>query len=89
MPLMFVMFTFGGNVIFPPSDAKRAIAKVLPSDADIRFIKNNLFSCQSSRGKHLFGYDFGVQTDQGLEAVGRICRDVINGGWVLALKSEI
>jgi hypothetical protein len=86
MPLMFVMFTFGGNVIFPPSDAKRAIAKVLPSDADIRFIKNNVFFCQSSRGKYLFGYDFWMRTDEGVE-YGRICRDIVNGGWVLAFDN--
>jgi hypothetical protein len=87
MTLAFVTLTFGGNVIFPPSDAKRAIAKVLPSDADIRFIKNRTFFCESSRGKYVFGYDFGLQTDQGLEAVGSICRDVVNGQWILAFDN--
>jgi hypothetical protein len=89
--MTLTMFThnFGGNVIlsstFPSSDAKRAIGHVLPS-ADIRIVRTRPF-CKSSRGTHIFGYEFGVKTDEGLENVGHICRDVVNGGWVLAFDN--
>ena len=92
MTLMFAALTVGVPAIllsvFPFSDAKRTIAQVLPS-SDFVIVKTETL-CKLPRGTYIFGYDFGVKIDpKKKKTVGRICRDVINGGWVLALKSEI
>ena len=81
MTLAFATLTFGGDVIFPFSDAKRTIGQALPN-ADI--VVQTSTSCKVPSGTYIFGYDFGVKTDGGMKKIGRICRDVVNGGWVLA-----
>jgi hypothetical protein len=84
-PLAFAAITFWGLVVFPPSDAIRAIRQVLPN-ADVSFGPKNFPSCRGK--KYIFGYDFGISIDGGPYAnVGRICRDVVNGGWVLAIDN--
>lgn len=86
--MTFAMFTFnfGGIVIlstaFPPADAKQTIGLVSPNVA-LR-IRNAKTPCQLPRGTYLFGYDLNVRTDQGEGNFGRICRDILNGGWVWA-----
>ena len=88
MVMTFAMFTFnfGGIVIlstaFPPADAKQTIGPVSPNVA-LR-IRNAKTPCQLPRGTYLFGYDLNVRTDQGEGNFGRICRDILNGGWVWA-----
>ena len=47
-------------------------------------IRNAKTPCQLPRGTYLFGYDLNVRTDQGEGNFGRICRDILNGGWVWA-----
>ncbi len=84
-PLTLAAITLGGVVVFPPSDAIRTIRQVLPS-ADITVQPKNL--CKTSRGIYIFGYDFAVKTDHDhSEKVGRICRDVLKGGWVLTIDN--
>lgn len=73
-----------GVAVFPPSDAIRAIRQVLPN-ADVKLRPKNFLSCRAK--KYLFGYDFGIGAGGGVEDVGRICRDVVNGGWVLAIDN--
>jgi hypothetical protein len=73
-----------GVAVFPPSDAIRAIRQVLPN-ADVKLRPKNFLSCRAK--KYLFGYDFGIGAGGGGEDIGRICRDVVNGGWVLAIDN--
>jgi hypothetical protein len=94
MTLLMFTLNFGSIVIlssaFPPVDAKRAIGQVSPY-VDLR-IAGTKTSCKLPRGTYLFGYDLQARTDQeGGRKVGRICRDILNGGWVWAfdeLESE-
>jgi len=67
---------------FPFSDAKQALGQVLPS-SDLVVVGTRTL-CKLPRGTYIFGYDFAVTNKKTL---GRICRDVVNGGWVFA--SEI
>ena len=91
MPLTFVTLTIGVPAtlmsVFPFSDAKRALGQVIPI-ADLVIEPKTI--CKLPRGTYIFGYDFGVKTDKGRnKTLGRICRDVINGGWILASESAI
>jgi len=90
MTLTLFTLNFGGNLIlwsaFPPSDAKEAIGQVLPN-ADIKIGQTKIL-CKLLRGTYIFGYDFKMQTDEHSERVGRVCRDVVNGGWVFAFDDS-
>lgn len=85
MVMTFTMFTFnfGGIVIlstaFPPADAKQTIGPVSPN-VRLRIGKTKT-PCKLPHGTYLIGYDL-LWTDQGVWKVGRICRDILNGGWV-------
>ena len=85
MPLAFATLTIGVPAIlmsaFPFSDARRTIGQALPS-GDLAITARTL--CKLPRRTYIFGYDFKVKTDRGTKETGRICRDVVNGGWVLA-----
>jgi hypothetical protein len=84
-PLALAAVTFWGVVLFPASDAIRAIRQVLPK-ADVILQQQKTFpSCRAK--KYVFGYDVRIRTDVGPYESGRICRDVINGGWVLAIDN--
>src|SRR5262249_37601980 len=74
-PLTLAAFTFWGVFLFPPSDALRAISQVLPN-TEIRVQQENFPKCSGK--KYSFGYVFA--TGRGL---GRACRDIVNGGWVV------
>jgi hypothetical protein len=84
-PLALAAITLWGVVVFPPSDAIRAIGQVLPK-ADVVLQQQKDFpSCRAK--KYVFGYDLRIRTDGGPYMDGRICRDVVNGGWVLAIDN--
>ena len=86
MALTMFTLNFGGIVIlssaFPFSDAKRAIGQVPPS-VDMRIAQARTL-CKLPRGTYLFGYDLLAIDQENRKNVGRICRDVANGRWVLA-----
>jgi hypothetical protein len=84
-PLGLAVITLWGPIVFPPSDAIRAIRKVLPNADIILQQQKNFPSCRAN--KYVFGYDFMIRTDGGPYEGGRICRDVVNGGWVLAVDN--
>lgn len=85
-PLTLATITFWWVVVFPPSDALQAIRQVLPN-AGVALAPKYFPSCRAKR--YIFGYDFGIRTDgrTHVEDIGRVCRDVINGGWVLAIDN--
>lgn len=84
-PLALAAITLGDVVVFPPSDAIRAIRQALPK-ADVILQQQQYFpSCRAK--KYVFGYDFRFSTDGGPYESGRICRDFVNGGWVLAIDN--
>ena len=76
-PLVLVTITpWWGIIVFPPSDAERAISQLLPN-TKIHLEKKHYPKC--SEQTYIFGYDFMTRTDDW----GRVCRDVVNGGWVV------
>jgi hypothetical protein len=84
-PLALATINFWGLVVFPPSDSIRALRQVLPN-ADVAFGPKNFPSCRGK--KYIFGYDFAISTDGGpYQELGLTCRDVVNGGWVLAIDN--
>jgi hypothetical protein len=84
-PLSLAAITFWWVVVFPPSDAIRAIRQVLPN-ANITLQPKYFPSCRVK--KYIFGYDFAIRTGGGPEEdIGRICRDVVNGGWVFVIDN--
>jgi hypothetical protein len=84
-PLALAAATLWGAVVFPPSDAIGAIKQVLPKADVVLQQQQNFPSCRAK--KYVFGYDLRIRTDSGPYESGRICRDVINGGWVLAIDN--
>ena len=85
-PLAFAAMTFWWVVVFPPSDAVRAIRQVL-ANADVALRPKYFPSCRAK--KYIFGYGFALRADgTRAEDIGRVCRDVINGGWVLAIDNS-
>jgi hypothetical protein len=69
-PLALAAITFWWVVIFPPSDAIRAIRQVLPN-ADIAVQPKTLPNCRAK--KYIFGYDFAIRIDG--------ARDFFIGAW--------
>jgi hypothetical protein len=84
LPLTFATLTVGVPAVllsaFPFSDAKRALGQT-PQAADIVIFETKTF-CKLPRGTYIFGYDIDLKTNKGPKRFGRICRDVVNGGWV-------
>jgi hypothetical protein len=80
--MTFAMFTFnfvGIAVLgsaFPASDAQPTIGQDLPS-VDLKIGDPKVF-CKLPHSASLFGYDLIANGKR----VGRICRDIVNGGWV-------
>ena len=92
MPLTFATLTIGVPGIlmsaFPFSEAQRSLGEVLPNAADMVITPRSF--CKLPRGTYIFGYDFRVKADKGPTMPGgRICRDVVHGGWVLAREPEV
>jgi len=81
-PLVFASITFWGVIVFPPSDAEKAIRQVLPA-ANVSFGPKNFPKCQGQT--YIFGYEFGFRNTR---AYGYVCRDVVNGGWVVDIKAN-
>ena len=80
-PLTLAAINFWGLFVFPPSDAIRAVSQILPSN-HTRVAPKNFPKCDEQ--KYIFGYDFDVANDVGkISGVGRVCRDIVNGGWVV------
>jgi hypothetical protein len=61
---------------FPASDAQRTIGQGLPS-VDLKIDDPKVF-CKLPHSASLFGYNLNADGKK----VGRICRDIVNGGWV-------
>ena len=78
-PLTLAAITpWWGPIVFPPSDAIRAISQVLANTEMKYMFPQNFPKCGEQ--KYIFGYDFRSGTD-----FGRACRDIVNGGWVVIL----
>jgi hypothetical protein len=79
-PLTFAAITpWWGPVVFPPSDAIRAISQVLPKAEMVlpeNMFQKNFPKCGEQT--YIFGYEFVSGKD-----FGRACRDIVNGGWVV------
>ena len=81
-PLTMAAFTFWGLFVFPPSGAIRAISQVLPN-TEIAVGPKNFLKC--SGRTFIFGYEVGITH---VRDVGRACRDIVNGGWVLDIDPK-
>ena len=85
MTLAMFTFNFGAvavlGSVFPASDAQRTIGQGLPS-VDLKIHGPKVF-CKLPRSASLFGYDLVANGKR----VGRICRDIVNGGWVWTFDS--
>jgi len=70
---------------FPFSDAEQTLQSTLPPSLvtiDIKTI------CKLPSGTYIFGYDVAVKDEQGkAKYYGRVCRDLIKGGWVVSVYS--
>jgi len=92
MALTMFTFNFANPAIlasaFPPADAIRAFGQVESNvDLGVGSIK---IPCPLPQGTYLFGYELvEVQNGKGTGRIGRICRDILNRGWVRAFDREI
>ena len=84
LPWIYAVIAVGVPAIlitsFPFSDAKQAL-QLPPS---IWGTTPKTF-CKMPSGTYLFGYDLAVESEGKPKGVGRVCRDVLNGGWVISL----
>jgi len=84
LPLTFAAVTVGVPGIlaykFPFSDARPALP-VLPS-GDIR--ATAVTFCKLPQATYMFGYEMSVEVDHRRIASARVCRDIVNGRWILA-----
>ena len=78
-PLTFFVINMWGVIVFPPSGAIPAIHQVLPN-AEVAFLPKNFPKCGGRT--YLFGYEL---QDTGGD-VGRACRDIVGGVWVIDPK---
>jgi len=81
--LTFPAINFWGLVVFPPSDALRAISQALPN-SEMSVGPKNFPKCNGQT--YIFGYDFGTLALH-LNFV-RACRDIVNGGWVVDIDPK-
>jgi hypothetical protein len=81
-PLTMVAITFGGVLLFPPSDAIRAVSQVLPN-ADMGAMGAKYFP-KCGGQTYIFGYDF----ERARGKLRRVCRDIVNGGWVVDIDPK-
>jgi hypothetical protein len=67
---------------FPFSDARRVLA--LPPEVAAFSTR---ITCTLPSGFYIFGYELVVSTEkEPLIPFGRVCRDVVKGGWVLSKR---
>ena len=79
-PLTLAAITpWWGVLVFPTSDAIRAISQVRPN-TEMVLPQNVLpkYFPKCGEQTYIFGYDFISGRD-----FGRACRDIFNGGWVV------
>jgi len=87
LPWVFAAFTIGVPAIlvsaFPFYDAKQALT--LPAKVGAKTFK---VTCKLPSGAYIFGYDLYVENTEKnkIEYFGRVCRDVVNGGWALSVN---
>lgn len=100
MPLTFTALALVGNIVlpsaFPFHDAERALTQVIPAATGpygctlpgIELVRSRA-TCRLPTGTYIFGYDFGAASGDGGKdhSLGRICRDVVNGGWIVAFDN--
>jgi hypothetical protein len=84
-PLMLAAIEFWGLFVFPPSGAIRAVNQFLPN-TEVTFGPKNFPKC--SGRTDLFGYVFGAAGGIRRTAIGRVCRDIIKGVWVLDIDTK-
>jgi len=83
---VFAAFTIGVPATlvsaFPFSDAKQALT--LPAKVGAKTFKA---TCKLPSGTYIFGYELFVEKTEKntIEYFGRVCRDVVKGGWVLSV----
>jgi len=64
---------------FPFSDARRVLS--LPPEVGAMATR---ITCKLPSGSYFFGYELVARTEtEPLKYFGRVCRDVVKGGWVL------
>ena len=90
LPWMFATITVGVPAIlvsaFPYSDAEKALPVLRRPDVGAFGHKT---TCTLPQGTYIFGYDIAVKTDKGLlKPFGRVCRDVVKGGWVFVAAQD-
>jgi len=87
LPWVFAAFTIGVPATlvsaFPFYDAKQALT--LPAKVGAKTFK---VTCKLPSGAYIFGYDLYVENTEKnkIEYFGRVCRDVVNGGWALSVN---
>jgi hypothetical protein len=93
LPLTFAKIAIGVPAIlisaFPYSDAVKSLQPILQRPDVGSFGYKTI--CKLPQGTYIFGYDVAVKADkadQGPKPVGRVCRDVVKGGWVFAAKQD-
>jgi len=90
LPWVFATSTIGVPAIlvsaFPYSDAKKALPVLRRSDVGAFGPKT---ACKLPQGTYIFGYDVAVQvSDKATKPFGRVCRDVVKGGWVFVAAQD-
>ena len=90
LPWMFVIFIVGVPAIllsaFPISDAEKALQRILRR-ADVGIVRHKII-CKLPQGTYIFGYDLVLKADKSATLFGRVCRDVVKGGWVFAAMQD-
>jgi hypothetical protein len=88
LPWLFALFTVVVPSIlitaFPFSDAQKTLQPILEtSDLSVWHYR---VGCKLPQGAYIFGYDVIVipRNDNAPLHYGRVCRDVVKGGWVFA-----
>jgi hypothetical protein len=88
LPWLFAIFIVGVPAVlitaFPFSDAQKTLQPILQaSDASVW---HHRVGCKLPQGTYIFGYDVSVKprNNNAPPYFGRVCRDVVKGGWVFA-----
>ena len=84
LPWMWAVISIGvpATLIsaFPFSDARQALT--IPPE--VGALAATRITCKLPSGSYIFGYELAVSTEKDpLKYFGRVCRDVVKGGWVL------
>ena len=87
LPWLFAIFTVEVPTIlmtaFPFSDAKKTLQILQTSDVGVWHYR---VGCKLPQGTYVFGYDLSMKpyNDEVPFHFGRVCRDVVQGGWIFA-----